>query len=440
MKDVAPNRFKWAEQWIKVSPPSIVNSTEYLWSIPAGTSLIHVPLKVSAVNGVEQTIESIADLYDALGGAETVIFLITYDGNTQDWLSYFGATDRGSKADRELTDDMGIIANLKVSVSVQLSGNPLGTDGTSSITLIPGLNLVGLPLKDSRIHRVSNLLALDELRGNVPVIILTDAGDFTTVGRAGDPGDILVTGGQGFILTAQQAATVTLSGDAWTNGSGSAAAPLVALKGIEVTDTTPVLALRGVVVDEGAGLTGDSLRVIVKNLSTGRAITGLTTGEAAGYRLTVVDTETARAAIIGDVLEVSARPANSKIGVKPLRYTVTAYDVRQSLIELPELVAYEIPRETELLSNYPNPFNPETWIPYRLAADAFVTLTIYDKVGRVVRTLDVGRRIAAVYENRSKAIYWDGKNDIGEQVVSGVYFYHLSAGDYSATRKMVILK
>ena len=107
---------------------------------------------------------------------------------------------------------------------------------------------------------------------------------------------------------------------------------------------------------------------------------------------------------------------------------------------LEQLLASLTPTETELLANYPNPFNPETWIPYRLAEDAFVTLTIYDGAGQVVRTIDVGYQIAAVYENRSKAIYWDGRNQVGEQVASGVYFYHLSAGDYSATRKMLILK
>ncbi len=114
--------------------------------------------------------------------------------------------------------------------------------------------------------------------------------------------------------------------------------------------------------------------------------------------------------------------------------------MKRGFLILEQLLASLTPKETELLSNYPNPFNPETWIPYRLAEDAFVTLTIYDSKGQVVRTLEIGHRIAAAYENRSKAIYWDGKNDVGEQVASGVYFYTLTAGDYSATRKMVILK
>ena len=413
---------------------------EYLLSLPTGISLIHVPLKVTAVDGAEQTIESIADLYDVLGGASTVNFLVTYDSPIQEWLSYFVPSDKGTPADRGLTADMGIIAGLRAPVSVQFSGDPLGTDGSSTIALNQGLNVVGLPLRDSRVTRVSHLFALDGIGGNVPVIILTDGGEFNAVGRAGDPGDIEITGGQSFILTAQRAAIVDISGDAWTNVSGTSAAPQVALTGIQVTDTTPVLALRGSIVDEGTGVSKAGLHVKVKNLSTDRAITTVTGDEGNGYQLTVVDIETTRAARIGDILEISAQSPDPFIGVQPLRYTVTAEDVKRGLIRLTELVAYEIPTETELLHNYPNPFNPETWIPYRLAEDAFVTLTIYNQTGQVVRTLEVGHQIASAYENRSKAVYWDGRNEFGEGVASGVYFYHLSAGDYSATRKMVILK
>ncbi len=114
--------------------------------------------------------------------------------------------------------------------------------------------------------------------------------------------------------------------------------------------------------------------------------------------------------------------------------------MKRGFLVLEQLLVSLTPKETELLPNYPNPFNPETWIPYRLAEDAFVTLTIYDTVGQVVRTLDVGHRIASAYESRSKAIYWDEKNGLGEQVASGVYFYTLTTGDFSATRRLVILK
>ena len=415
-------------------------TSEYTLTMLAGISLIHVPLKVTAVNRSPKTIESISDLYDVLGGAGTVNFLITYDSISQEWRSYFVPSDKGGPDDSGLTDDMGILVGLRTPVSVHLRGTALGANGNSSINLGPGLNLVGLPLNDSRINRVSDLFDLDGIGGNVPVIILTDGGEFKLVGRAGDPGDIEITGGQAFIMTASRPAAVNISGDAWANGSGTAAAPPVTFKGIEVGDTTPVLGLRGSIVNEGTGLNRQGFRVTVKNLSTRKAVAAITSPDEAGYRLTVVDIETGRAATIGDTLEISAQSPNPFIGVKPLRYTVTAEDVKQSLIQLPALVAYEIPAETQLLANYPNPFNPETWIPYRLAEDAFVTLTIYDLNGQSVRTLDVGHQTAAVYENRSKAIYWDGRNEIGEPVASGVYFYHLSVGDYSATRKMVILK
>ena len=418
----------------------ILSNVNFVWSIPAGTSLIHVPLRVKAINGVEQEIASVADLYDALGGESTVNFLITYDPHTQAWQSYFTGADRGSSTDIALADDTGIIAGMKASVTLQLTGDALGTGGSGTIALNQGLNLVGLPLNNPALTRVSDLLELDGIRGNVPVIIATDGGDFQAVGRAGDPGDVPLIGGQGFILTARQTATVAISGDAWSNASDGAAATPVALKGIDAGVTTPILALRGVVVDEGSGLKMEGVRVTVKNLSTDRAAAVVTAPDKGEYRLTFVDIETARAATVGDILEISAQSPNPFIGVEPLRYTITAEDVKRSLIQLPELSAYKIPAETKLLKNYPNPFNPETWIPYRLAEDASVTLTIYDPRGQVVRALDMGHQVAAAYESRSKAIYWDGRNEFGEPVASGVYFYHLSADDYSATRKMVILK
>ena len=99
-----------------------------------------------------------------------------------------------------------------------------------------------------------------------------------------------------------------------------------------------------------------------------------------------------------------------------------------------------VPKETELLSNYPNPFNPETWIPYQLSKSAEVTVTIHAVDGRLIRTLALGHQPAGVYQSKSRAVYWDGRNELGEPVASGVYFYTLKAGDFTATRKMLIRK
>ena len=107
---------------------------------------------------------------------------------------------------------------------------------------------------------------------------------------------------------------------------------------------------------------------------------------------------------------------------------------------LEQLLLTLTPKETTLLANYPNPFNPETWIPYQLANPAAVTLHIHAIDGTLVRTLSLGHKATGIYQSRSRAAYWDGKNEVGESIASGVYFYTLTAGDFAATRKMLIRK
>ena len=136
---------------------------------------------------------------------------------------------------------------------------------------------------------------------------------------------------------------------------------------------------------------------------------------------------------------------------------LTASDVRQLLTQarqiaftdptylrgvkiLESLLARLLPKETVLLPNYPNPFNPETWIPYQLAAPADVTLRIYAVDGTLVRTLALGHQSAGMYHSKNRAVYWDGRNQHGEAVASGVYFYTLTAENFTATRKMLIRK
>ena len=98
------------------------------------------------------------------------------------------------------------------------------------------------------------------------------------------------------------------------------------------------------------------------------------------------------------------------------------------------------PAETALFPNYPNPFNPETWIPYQIAKPADITLTIHDVSGREVRRLALGHQPAGIYRSRERAAHWDGRNQIGEKVATGLYFYTFTAGDFTATRKMLIRK
>ena len=113
---------------------------------------------------------------------------------------------------------------------------------------------------------------------------------------------------------------------------------------------------------------------------------------------------------------------------------------KSKLIKVVVPPAELIPAAFGLFQNYPNPFNPETWLPYALAKDAPVAIRIYDVKGRLVRQLDLGKQKADSYLGKEKAVYWDGKDRTGEAVSSGLYFYMLKAGDFQATKRMVIVK
>ena len=110
------------------------------------------------------------------------------------------------------------------------------------------------------------------------------------------------------------------------------------------------------------------------------------------------------------------------------------------IANLERLYTALVPDRPALLPNYPNPCNPETWIPYQLSVSSDVKVSIYASDGRLVRTLVLGHQAAGTYRSRSRAAYWDGRNEVGERVASGLYFYTLQAGDFTATQKLMIRK
>ena len=170
-------------------------------------------------------------------------------------------------------------------------------------------------------------------------------------------------------------------------------------------------------------LNGDGVVSILDLILTARAIGNTTAPAAPAIEAAGIDPEMIEAWIAQAQLEDDGSLA-----------------FKQGIENLEKLLASLIPEETALLANYPNPFNPETWIPYQLAELAEVTLTIYDMNGRLVRRLAIGHQTAGRYQSRSRAAYWDGRNQPGESVASGLYFYTLTAGDFTATRRMLILK
>ena len=105
-----------------------------------------------------------------------------------------------------------------------------------------------------------------------------------------------------------------------------------------------------------------------------------------------------------------------------------------------EMGAFGPPKNSSLLQNYPNPFNPETWIPFELAKESEVTIRIYNIKGQLIRTVNLGTKSAGIYTRKNKAAYWNGRNELGEFVTSGVYYYTIQTGDFTSARKMLLMK
>ena len=381
--------------------------------------MFHVPLDVEGIDNIGQ-------LKAALG--DDVVSVIPYHGGK--W--------EPDSDDVAITADLGMFLVTKAAIEHEFVGHPWGGGSAMISVTIGANNLIGVPV-DSGDMMISDIIGLFD-EGVIQLITAASDGEYPEITAPGDSDDAEVAGDAAYLVFATADATAMVSGAGWSTGGSASAAP-IALSGYQLDTQTPVVSVYGSVVDEITGLAKEGFRAKVKNLTTKAALSSIISVEATdGFNMTFVDLTDAHAARVGDVLEISADSTDPLVGVKPVRHIVTVDDVKNSRIQLEDLIAYEIPAETELLRNYPNPFNPETWIPYHLSEDADVNLTIYGINGEVVRDIDVGHQTAAKYDTRAKAIYWDGRNRFGEQVASGIYFYHLDAGDFSGTRKMVILK
>ena len=232
----------------------------------------------------------------------------------------------------------------------------------------------------------------------------------------------------------REAQTFTFRGRAWLNASAAAAAPTA------TTDSTPnawAFVVSGKVTAQRSMPTPMGYTVSVTNTRTNTTVTNVV---RQGYFAAAFGDLTQRAVVqVGDTLAVSILDTVGNIIGEPTVYTVTPKMIETAFISL-ALEVTPHPETTVLLQNYPNPFNPETWIPYQLSETAAVNIIIYDVAGNVVRSLNLGHQTAGFYQSRSRAAYWDGRNTLGERVASGIYFYQIQAGAFSATRRMLILK
>ncbi|MDE0468640.1 MAG: leucine-rich repeat domain-containing protein [Candidatus Poribacteria bacterium] len=243
-----------------------------------------------------------------------------------------------------------------------------------------------------------------------------------------------------FEVVAAKAFTLTLSDVLLTNSTGEAFVPTV--ENAEITESTQ---LKGDINGDGI-INIQDLVLTASNLGkTGQNPADVNGDGSVNIQDLVLVAGALGTSAAAPSLHPHALEMLTAADVKHWLSTAQQLDLtdttsQRGILFLQQLLITLTPKETVLLANYPNPFNPETWIPYHLAKDANVTLHIYAVNGTLVRTLTLGHQPAGMYQNRSRAAYWDGKNAFGEPVASGVYFYTITAGDFTATRKMLIRK
>ncbi len=242
-----------------------------------------------------------------------------------------------------------------------------------------------------------------------------------------------------FEVVAVKASILTLSDVLLTNGAGETFVPQV--ENAEITEST---GFKEDINGDGTVNIAD-LVLVASNLgktSQAADVNGDGVVNIADLVLvaSALGNSTSAPSLHPQVLEILTATDVKRWLSQAQQLDLTDTQAQRGILFFHQLLVALTPKETALLPNYPNPFNPETWIPYRLAKDAEVTLTIYATDGYIVRRLALGHQPAGLYENRSRAAYWDGRNQFGEPVASGIYFYTLTAGDFTATRRMLIVK
>ena len=394
------------------------------------------------------TIGRIGDRVYAFMGFERVGGIMVYDVTDPyqpTFVQYVNNRDFSGNAEEGTAGDLGpegILfideADSPIGYPLLITGNEVsGTTTIFTITgpavenaftieLAKGLNMISVPLKPIVPYTARSLMTA--LSSTVLIQYNTQIGGFQgfTADAPGNGFDI--KGGQGYIVNVPNAQTFTFKGSAWTNPASPAAPTLP-------VDSTP--SAWAFVVSGRFTNTANGYTVSVTNTRTNATVTDIVQH---GYYAAVFADLTQKAVVqAGDVITVSVLDSAGHIIGETAAYTVTPKMIETAFVSLALDLAPQ-PETTLLLQNYPNPFNPETWMPYQLSEPTAVTITLYDVTGNVVRSLNLGHQAAGFYRSRSQAAYWDGRNNLGEPVASGIYFYQIQAGEFSATRRMLILK
>ena len=318
----------------------------------------------------------------------------------------------------------GFIARLVTEAESDFFGNVF------NVTLTKGLNMLSLPLAPPKPMTAKSLAGIT----GVTVVIALDAENQRFIGwTPGAPNDgFPIEGGEGYIVNVPQARNFAFVGSHWTNQTEAAAAP--SATSLALPESAWAFVVSGHLEGKPAF---DGYKVIVRNLRTNSTLNASV--QDSYFAAATADLARRSVVKVGDVIELRVIGPDGNIESQTRTFKVTPEHLANALLSV-KFDSIGKPNQNQLLQNFPNPFNPETWIPYHLSKSTNVTLTIYNVKGSVVRALDLGHQRVGFYQSQNRAAYWDGKNASGETVASGLYFYTLTAGAFTATRKMLIMK
>ena len=304
------------------------------------------------------------------------------------------------------------------------------------LTLKSGLNMISIPLMPEAPYTAKSLT---EMLGATAVIQFNaTTQNFIAYTIADSDDGFSIDGGKGYIVNTPKGGTVKFTGAAWENQPEE---PVVEEAPVAPALSTFKSAWTFIVRSDIHGMkTGTAYTLVAENLRTSTVRTAYITAD--GRRSSAVWADLNRKSVVeaGDKLQIALYDERGQMVSGPFQHTVSTTDMRNIFLSLDLRVGDVRPQETVLAQNFPNPSNPETWIPYQLSEAAEVWIQIYDVSGRLVRTLNLGWQSVGSYMTPLSAAYWDGRNALSEPVASGVYFYTLTAGDFTATRKMLIRK
>ena len=318
----------------------------------------------------------------------------------------------------------GFIARLATETVSTHFGN------TYTVSLSKGLNMLSVPLAPST---PMNAKALVAMTGGTTLITLDRASQRFVAWTPSAPDDgFSIEGGKGYIVNVPEARNFAFVGAPWTDPTEeTAAAPAIST---EILQEAWAFVVSGNLAGKP---TFDGYKVTVRNLRTNHMITTSVQGDY--FAAATADLERRSVVRVGDVIEVRVTDPHGNVESQTRSFKVTPEHLANAVLSV-RLDGIGRPEQNLLLQNYPNPFNPETWIPYQLSEDSSVSVSIYDTTGKLIRTLPLGFQSAGFYNNRERAAYWDGRNELGERVASGVYFYQLTTPSFQQTRRLVIVK